>query len=278
MEWKQQFEIFNKIIAQRLSEEGRKPTIKNAAEYLGIPAHKYQAWKDGQRPVTEDLRMLAQEFEFRPDWLLLGIGEPIQPRLDHPFDPKYVEICDTLNELVRGLPDRLPKIAEVGGITTTDLYDCIHTQAFPPSEAIARWIRHYRINANFLLAQIGKPYLTEEEYRETGPLDFVRSRRGDFLELEEREDELEEETTPYQQDAQKEVSALQQKLLSLYEELAASQKQVIALQQENKHLAETPNAITEPISPYRDNSEAAIEKKSVVSAYCETSRAPYNKQ
>lgn len=81
MEWKQQFEIFNKIISQRLSEQGLKSTIKNAAEYLGIPSHKYQAWKDGQRPVTEDLRMLAQEFEFRAEWLLLGIGEPIQPRL-----------------------------------------------------------------------------------------------------------------------------------------------------------------------------------------------------
>lgn len=186
MEWKQQFEILNKIIFQRISEEGRKPTLKNAAEYLGIPVHKYQAWKDGQRPVTEDLRMLAQEFEFRPDWLLLGVGEPIQPRKDHPFDPKYVEICDTLHDLVRDLPDRLPKIAEVGGMTTTDLYDCIQTQAFPPSEAIAKWIIHYHINANFLLAQIGKPFLTNAQYQESGPLDFVREERGDFLELNER--------------------------------------------------------------------------------------------
>lgn len=93
---------------QRLSEQGLKLTIKNVAEYLGIPAHKYQTWKDGQRPVTENLRMLAQEFEFRAEWLLL-IGEPIQP-LDHPFDPKYVEICDTLHGLVHDLPDRLPKL------------------------------------------------------------------------------------------------------------------------------------------------------------------------
>ena len=255
MEWKQQFEIFNKIIAQRLSEEGLKPTIKNAAEYLGIPAHKYQAWKDGQRPVTEDLRMLAQEFEFRAEWLLLGIGEPIQPRLDHPFDPKYVEICDTLHELVHDLPDRLPKIAEVGGMTTTDLYACIQTQAFPPSEAVAKWILHYRINANFLLAQIGKPYLTEEEYRESGPLDFVRSRRGDFLELEEREEEIEEEGI------QTNTSTLHQRLLSLYEELLAAKDKIIALQEENKRLAEVANTAKKHTEHQRDNPRSATKVK-----------------
>lgn len=258
MEWKQQFEIFNKIISQRLSEQGLKSTIKNAAEYLGIPSHKYQAWKDGQRPVTEDLRMLAQEFEFRAEWLLLGIGEPIQPRLDHPFDPKYVEICDTLHELVHDLPDRLPKIAEVGGMTTTDLYACIQTQAFPPSEAVAKWILHYRINANFLLAQIGKPYLTEEEYRESGPLEYVRSRRGDFLELEEREEEFEEEQTERnKRDTQIDVSTLQQKLLSLYEELLAAKDKIIALHEENKRLAESVSAMVTPTEVRQDNPQHA---------------------
>ena len=260
MEWKQQFEIFNKIISQRLSEQGLKSTIKNAAEYLGIPSHKYQAWKDGQRPVTEDLRMLAQEFEFRAEWLLLGIGEPIQPRLDHPFDPKYVEICDTLHELVLSLPDRLPKIAEVGGMTTTDLYDCIQTQAFPPSEAVAKWILHYRINANFLLAQIGKPYLTEEEYRESGPLDSVRRQRGDFLELEkweEEEAEEEEEAAINEQNTQTEVSGLQQKLLSLYDELLAAKDKIIALQQENKRLVESVSAVVTPTETHRDNPQHA---------------------
>ena len=254
MEWKQQFEIFNKIISQRLSEQGLKSTIKNAAEYLGIPSHKYQAWKDGQRPVTEDLRMLAQEFEFRAEWLLLGIGEPIQPRLDHPFDPKYVEICDTLHELVRSLPDRLPKIAEVGGMTTTDLYDCIQTQAFPPSEAVAKWILHYRINANFLLAQIGKPYLTEEEYRESGPLDSVRRQRGDFLELEKWE---EEEAAINEQNTQTEVSGLQQKLLSLYDALLAAKDKSIALHHENQRLVESVSYVLSTTETHRDNPQHA---------------------
>ena len=237
MEWKQQFEIFNKIISQRLSEEGLKPTLKNAAEYLEIPVHKYQAWKDGQRPVTEDLRKLAQEFEFNAEWLLLGIGEPVQPRMDHPFDPKYVEICDTLEELVRSLPDRLPKIAEVGGITTTDLYNCIQTQAFPPSEAVANWIRHYRINGNFLLAQIGRPFLTDEEYNESGKLNYVRQRRGDFMELDEREDTFDDEQPIKNSKVlNKEISALQKENTELNHELRESAKEIRHLNEEKRQL------------------------------------------
>jgi hypothetical protein len=227
LEWREQFEIFEKIISKDLAEQGLKYTVKNAAEYLGVKPHKYQAWKDGQRPVAEDLRMLAQEFEFYPNWLLLGIGEPRQARLDHPFDPKYVEICDTLHELVRALPDRIPKIAELGGMTTTDLYNCIHTQAFPPAEAVAKWVIHYRINANFLLAQIGKPFLTEAEFLESGPLDFVRDRRGDTLNWDDDEDDDEirsPKTESALSDALNEVVALSRENRQLRIQIEALEK------------------------------------------------------
>ena len=230
MEWKEQFEIFEKIISSRLSKNGEKFTQERAAEFIGVPLHKYRAWKSGQRPVVEDMRRLAQEFEFKPDWLLLGIGKPVQERLDKPFDPNFVEICDTLHELVRALPDRLPKIAEVGGISTTDLFDCIQSQAFPPTPAIAKWVRHYRINANFLLAQIGEPFLTDAEYSRSGPLDFVRERRGDFLTLEDDETETRLNTLEITH-LQKEL-ANSQKMIAILEEAVASQKKVIALHEE----------------------------------------------
>lgn len=233
MAWAQQFEILHKIISSRLSEEGKKATLKNAANYLGVPIHKYQAWKDGQRPVTEDLRMLAQEFEFNPDWLLLGKGIPVQPRKDHPFDPKYVEICDTLHELIRALPDRLPKIAEIGGISTTDLYNCIHTQDFPPAEAIAKWIIHYRINANFLLAQIGQPFLTEEEYHETGPLTYVRERRGDFFELDD--EDLEKNYILEIKELTKKLEASRARNELLADELVTLNNQIRSLQSVNEN-------------------------------------------
>lgn len=232
MEWIEQFEIFEKIISKRLSENGEKFTQERAANLIGIPLHKYRAWKNGQTPVTEDLRMLAQEFEFKPDWLLLGIGEPVQPRMDNPFDEKYVEICDTLHEIVRTLPDRLPKIAEVGGISTTDLYNCIHTQAFPPAQAIAKWILHYRINANFLLAQIGKPFLRDSDFQESGPLDFVRERRGDFLDLDE-ESPLEENSETYHELAE-ENKKLTKQVLALQAELLEERKKVITLYETNE--------------------------------------------
>lgn len=181
MDWKQQFEILNKIIYEQLSKTGAKPSLKRAAEYLGVPAHKYLAWKEGQAPVVDDLRRLAQEFEFRAEWLLLGIGQPRQARRSGALEPRYVDICDTLHDLVASLPEPLPQVAEAGGMTTTDLYDCIHSQAFPPTDAVAKWIRRYRINANFLLAQIGQPYLSEEQYHESGSLEAFREQRGDFL-------------------------------------------------------------------------------------------------
>ncbi|MCX4310705.1 MAG: hypothetical protein OSJ28_10535 [Desulfovibrio sp.] len=238
MEWSQQFEILHKIISQRLSEQGKKGTMKNASAFLGIPEHKYQAWKGGQRPVTEDLRMLAQEFEFNPDWLLIGKGKPVQPRKNDPFDPKYVEICDTLHELVRSLPDRLPKIAEVGGLSTTDLYNYISAQEIPPSEAIAKWILHYRINANFLLAQIGQPFLTEEQFRESGPLDFVRSRRGDSWELDDHDSEIIGNETYFE---------LKKKLEEAREHNEFLAKEIVQLNKERRSLQEKLDAMSNNI-------------------------------
>ena len=130
MSWSEQAEQFQRIMTQKLSESGKKYTQAAAAEFLGIPVHLYRAWLKGQWPVSEDLQMLAKEHEFRPDWLLLGVGEPLQQRKKGAADPGCVEICDTLRELVRGLPDAVPQVAAAGGMTTTDLYDCIHAHAF----------------------------------------------------------------------------------------------------------------------------------------------------
>lgn len=245
MEWKQQFEIFEKIIAKELADRGEKFTHTNASKLLEVPLHKYLAWKKGQRPVGEDLRRLAQNFEFKPDWLLLGIGEPKQQRLSNPFNDQFVETCDTLHELVRELPDKLPKIAEVGGISTTDLYDCIHTQAFPPSQAIRKWILHYRINANFLLAQIGKPFLTEEEFHQSGPLDWVRNRRGDFLDID-ASDEDKHSTD----DVDK--SELLAKLLTLAEDNAKAWKANSDVLEEKLKLIEENHQLSLEIAALKD--------------------------
>lgn len=64
--------------------------------------------------------------------------------------------------------------------------------------------------------------------------------------VDTRMDELEREKTE-----------LTQKLLTLHEELANSQKQVISLQQENKRLAESVSAVVTPTETRRDNPQHA---------------------
>lgn len=242
MEWPQQFEIIHKIFSNFLLEQGKRPSLTNIAKYIGIPLHKYQAWKDGQKPVTDDLYRLAREFEFRPEWLLLGVGEPLERRLDRPFDPKFVDICDTLHDLAKQLPDPLPKIAEVGGMTTTQLYDCMGSQAYPPAEAVAKWVIHYKINANFLLAQIGKPFLTEEQYQERGPLSYVRERRGDFAELPGDESE---EAAAWRIA----IELLQKELAEAKDEIREHAREVTALSAENRSLRQRLEAAQEPAQP-----------------------------
>ena len=219
MSWSEQTEQFQRIMTQKLSESGKKYTQAVAAEFLGIPVHLYRAWLKGQWPVSEDLEMLARDHEFRPDWLLLGVGEPLQQRQKGAADPECVEICDTLRELVRGLPDAVPQVAAAGGITTTDLYDCIHAHTLPPSSAVAKWIHKYRINANFLLAQVGEPFLKDGEYMASGPLDDLRRARGDF---DDPEQETVEEST--------EIRRLQEKIARLQDQLIEAQEQLIEQQ------------------------------------------------
>ena len=219
MSWSEQTEQFQRIMTQKLSESGKKYTQAAAAEFLGIPVHLYRAWLKGQCPVSEDLQMLAREHEFRPDWLLLGVGEPLQQRKEGAADPECVEICDTLRELVRGLPDTVPQVAAAGGMTTTDLYDCIHAHALPPTAAVAKWIHKYRINANFLLAQVGEPFLKDGEYMASGPLDDLRRARGDF-------DESEQETV----EESAEIRHLQEKIARLQDQLIEAQERLIEQQ------------------------------------------------
>nr|WP_294508595.1 hypothetical protein [uncultured Bilophila sp.] len=56
---------------------------------------------------------------------------------------------------------------------------------------------------------------------------------------------------------EREKMELTQKLLALHEELASSQKQVIALQQENKRLAESVSAVVTPTETRRGNPQHA---------------------
>lgn len=184
MEWPRQFEIIERIIAERLARRGLKYTLANACELLGakVKVPKLQAWKRGQRPSADDLETLAVALGLSPAWLLLGAGKPLDEAGEGEFVPEYVPIGDTLRDLLAQLPGQLPQVAQVAGMTTAELRACADAQAVLSGLTVARLVHAYRVNANFLLAQIGQPFLTEEQYEERGPLTWLRERRGDFAE------------------------------------------------------------------------------------------------
>ena len=202
MDWKNTFEIIKKIIAVALAKEGKKPTISNAAELFGVKPHIYQAWSKGQRPSFDELEHMARVLNLSPHWLLFGAGTPQEDSRSATFIPEYIEIGDTLKEVIECLPDSFLEIAKTGGISEDDLLKCINSLSLPSCLTIARWIHTYHINANFLIAQIGRPFLTDSEYKEKGDLDNIRERRGDFIDGKSTitEDELNEKLTAAQRE------------------------------------------------------------------------------
>lgn len=180
MDWPQQFEIIQKIIAERLAKGGLKFTLANAGELLDVKVPKLQAWKKGQRPSAEDLELLALKLGLSPAWLLLGAGLPTAEPDAGRLIPDYVSIGDTLHDLVAQLPAELPEIAQAAGMSPDELRACMGSRALPTALAVARLIHAFKVNGNFLLAQVGQPFLTEGQYGERGPLTWLREKRGDF--------------------------------------------------------------------------------------------------
>jgi len=185
MNWPQQFEIIERILAERLARVGLKYTLANAGELLGLKVPKLQAWKKGQRPSADDLELLAVKLDLSPAWLLLGAGLPQGEPAAGALVPEYVCIGDTLHDLLPQLPEQLPQVAQAVGMTPEELRSCAGSQALPSALAVARLVHAYRVNANFLLAQVGQPFLTQDQYEERGPLTWLREKRGDFTQPDE---------------------------------------------------------------------------------------------
>lgn len=187
MNWQEQFEIIKKIIAEELARHGQKFTLANAADLLDVKVPKLQAWGRGQRPTADDLGNICRKLNLRSEWVLLGNGFPRDEEESGRFLPEFVEIGDTLHEWALSREEGLSEVAKAGGISLDDLSRCMGSHTLPSCLTIARWVHAYRLNANFLIAQVGQPYLTEDEYTKPGPLSKLREKRGDFDEPEEAE-------------------------------------------------------------------------------------------
>lgn len=181
MHAQQIFEIIVSKSKRKFSLEGRDFTLKALEKDLGLSQGKLNHWKNGQLPSAEDMAKLCRYLDLNPAWILLGVGEPVEIPAGE-ANPAYVHIADTLSELLGSEPNlTLGGLARAGGMTTAELNACLNCTALPSPLAIARWVRAFRINANFLLAQAGRPLLSRDEYQ-SGPLANVRE------ELEREED------------------------------------------------------------------------------------------
>ena len=174
MEWEQRLEIIKKRIKEVLAEQDKRDTDENAAKLFNISAPTYSKWKNNrQMPDVKTFQALALKLGMSADWLLLGKGEPfVGLEISSHEHDKYV--ADTLRDLVVKIGEPLDEISMKGELYNDELKLIIDRRLPLPSRAIQRWVHNYRINANFLLAQVGQPFLTDEEYEAPGPYSWLR--------------------------------------------------------------------------------------------------------
>lgn len=128
------------------------------------------------------------------DWLFFGEGKPFLEEKE-----EYTHIADTLYDLLRLLPDEPAKVAAVGGISMQQLDSLLARHEPPDLLTLSAWIRHYRLNANFLLAQFGSPFIGDDDMETPDRFLLIRKmreERGDFEEWELEDDEAD---VPYPQ-------------------------------------------------------------------------------
>lgn len=229
MKWVERLEIIKQKIKEKLASEGVRDTDENVADFLNTSKPTYSKLKNNrQMPDVETMVTMATKLNLSADWLLLGVGEPDVTVKKAPSTCD-VHIADTLGELVVELNRPLEEIALAGGLYPRELNLIIHRGKALPSESVQRWVHAYRVNANFLLAQVGQPFLTEEEYNAPGRLNWVREQHGDFIEQDDERrvdwalsfserDRLQRELA----DARRTI-AVQEEALALYREKCAQQ-------------------------------------------------------
>lgn len=234
MNWNERLEFIKKKIKEELAKNDLRDTDENVAAFLDISAPTYSKIKrNRQFPDFKTCVNMAAKLHLSANWLLLGFGEPdiSAPKTTSRCD---VHIADTLRDLISEIGKREEEIAITGGMYPRDLQMIINRVMPLPVEAVQKWVHAYHINANFLIAQVGRQFLTEEEYRADGPLTWVRERRGDILpyddegidsqDLERLRDELNQA---------KQTVETQKNIIAAYETALAAQKETLAAKEES---------------------------------------------
>lgn len=173
-DWSKCFEIVYDNFLRMNAKEG--VSRRALAAYLGISQGKLQKWEKGQWPNAQDLAMLADRFGFSYRWLITGEG-PVKEDDKGTGQPAEAElaILDRLADVLHDVGWTDDQVAQALGISAAELAMYLDKKSTPPARVLAALINLFHINANFVLAQIGKPYLTKAQYEEDGPRSWGRN-------------------------------------------------------------------------------------------------------
>ncbi len=176
--WSKQLEIIAEIAKEKLVENDQKFSYAKAEALIGVSKNKWVAWNGGQRPSAEDLAKISKSLNISAHWLLFGEGSISNDPRDLKVNPEYSHLARTLNDVLSGDLKTTPEtFAEIGGITDDELTAMLQGKILPPASALRNWTLRYRVNLNFLVAQIGYPLLTRGQYEQNGPLMWLRRER-----------------------------------------------------------------------------------------------------
>lgn len=128
------------------------------------------------------LKRILETFpEINRDWLLFGEGPMLSNPLKADINPEYEPLaqCLKLSLKDRNLSTTHANFAKAGDITEDELQAILEARMQPTIETLRKWGVKYRMNLNFMLARIGNPLQTREQYEENGPLMDERIKDGE---------------------------------------------------------------------------------------------------
>ena len=175
----------NSTVSERFKEVIQRLNLsrKEISEEIGVRAQTIGDYCSAKaRPSSKVLIVLAEKYGINLNWLLVGQGEMFSDPLKQDLKKEYIYFGDTLREILndRNLSTTKDNFARVGGITRNELEAILSNKIPPPATALRKWAVRYRINLNFLIAQMGYPLLTKGQYEQRGPLTWLRERDGEW--------------------------------------------------------------------------------------------------
>ena len=165
------------LVVKRLENNNRAAFCKkievSPSTFIGYLDEKGQ-----QKLKIETIIRICDTYpEINRNWLFFGEGEMVGDV------PEEEHISATLQAVFadKNISTTPQNFARIGGITVEKLEDILKGQALPPLSALRKWSLQYRVNLNFLIARIGQPLMTREQYEQDGPF---REERQEAVEFE----------------------------------------------------------------------------------------------